>query len=181
MTPRDKDAVLDAIGGLLLGIVIGLGALALMCMASCSRQTLPPAQTVRLQDSVAYERIHTETLVPVTFIPSAQRAERTSRDSASHLENDFAVSDARILPDGSLFHSLATKQNPITVEAPATADTIREKEYVEVPVETPVPYPVERKLSKWEQVKIDYGGEAIASLAVIVIAAVVWLIKKYRE
>ena len=42
----------------------------------------------------------------------------------------------------------------------------------------PVPYPVERKLSKWEQTKIDYGGEAIVALAVVVIAAVVWLIRR---
>lgn len=44
-----------------------------------------------------------------------------------------------------------------------------------------VPCSVERRLSRWQQTKIDYGGEAIASLAVVVIAAVVWLIKKYRK
>lgn len=45
----------------------------------------------------------------------------------------------------------------------------------------PVPYPVERKLTGWEQAKIDYGGEAITALGVILIAAVVWLIKKFRK
>lgn len=45
----------------------------------------------------------------------------------------------------------------------------------------PAPYPVERKLTKWEQVKMAYGGEAIIALAVVVIAAVVWLIKKFRK
>ena len=29
-----------------------------------------------------------------------------------------------------------------------------------------VPYPVERELGKWEQVKMDYGGKAIGLLAV---------------
>lgn len=179
MTARDKSSILDAIGGLFLGMVLGL--LALFCFCGCSRQTLPPVQTVRLQDSVAYERIHTETLVPVTFIPPAQMTERTSRDSTSHLENDFAVSDARILPDGSLFHSLATKQNPITVEAPAIADTIREKEYVEVPVETPVPYPVERKLTRWEQLKMDFGGMAIGAVIVAIAIAVIWMARRFRR
>lgn len=63
------------------------------------------------QDSTRVE-FRTETiLVPDTVfveIP-AQTAERTTRDSVSHLENDYAVSDARINPDGSLFHDLRTK------------------------------------------------------------------------
>lgn len=41
----------------------------------------------------------------------------------------------------------------------------------------PVPYPVEKKLTKWQQVKIDYGGEAII-LAIVVIFIVIWLIFK---
>ena len=40
-----------------------------------------------------------------------------------------------------------------------------------------VPYPVEKKLTKWQQVKIDYGGEAII-LAIVVIFIVIWLIVK---
>jgi hypothetical protein len=40
-----------------------------------------------------------------------------------------------------------------------------------------VPYPVEKKLTKWQQVKIDYGGEAII-LAIVVIFIVIWLIFK---
>lgn len=35
-----------------------------------------------------------------------------------------------------------------------------------------VPYPVERELGKWEQVKMDYGGTAIGLLAVAVAVAV---------
>lgn len=44
-----------------------------------------------------------------------------------------------------------------------------------------VPYPVERKLTKWQQTKIDYGGEAMIAFAVIIVAAVIWLIKKFRK
>lgn len=38
-----------------------------------------------------------------------------------------------------------------------------------------IPYPVERKLSKWEQTKIDYGGTAMIVLA-IVSYILIWLI-----
>lgn len=40
-----------------------------------------------------------------------------------------------------------------------------------------VPYPVERKLSKWEQTKIDWGGEAIVML-IVILFIIVWLIVK---
>lgn len=41
----------------------------------------------------------------------------------------------------------------------------------------PVPYPVERKLSKWEQTKIDWGGEAIIAI-IVVFFIIIWLIGK---
>lgn len=45
----------------------------------------------------------------------------------------------------------------------------------------PVPYPVERKLSRWEQTKMDFGGFAIGALAIVLCAVVVWLIRKFRK
>lgn len=41
--------------------------------------------------------------------------------------------------------------------------------------------PVERKLSKWEQLKQEVGGISIGILVVIVVIAVIWLIKKIRN
>ena len=46
----------------------------------------------------------------------AQMAERTTQDSASHLENDYATSDARINKDGTLYHDLKTKPQEIASE-----------------------------------------------------------------
>lgn len=41
----------------------------------------------------------------------------------------------------------------------------------------PVPYPVEKKLTRWQQVKIDWGGEAIVAM-IVVIFIIIWLIVK---
>ena len=47
-----------------------------------------------------------------------------------------------------------------------------------------VPYPVERKLNKWESLKMEVGGWAIGGLSVVLLAvigyAVLWLVRKYR-
>lgn len=45
----------------------------------------------------------------------------------------------------------------------------------------PVPYPVVRELSRWEQTKMDFGGFALGGVAVALCIAVVWLIRKFRK
>lgn len=42
------------------------------------------------------------------------------------------------------------------------------------------PYPVERELTKWEKVKMDFGGMAIGGVVIAICIAVGWLIKKFR-
>ena len=49
-------------------------------------------------------------------------------------------------------------------------------------VKVSVPYPVERKLTKWEQTKHDVGGMAMGALSVAVLAAVIaWVVKRKRN
>lgn len=47
-----------------------------------------------------------------------------------------------------------------------------------------VPYPVERKLNKWESLKMEVGGWAIGGLSAVVIALiayiVAWLVRRYK-
>lgn len=47
-----------------------------------------------------------------------------------------------------------------------------------------VPYPVEKKLSRWQGLKMEVGGWAIGVLSVVVLGAIVyiimWLVRKYR-
>lgn len=47
-----------------------------------------------------------------------------------------------------------------------------------------VPYPVEKKLSRWQGLKMEVGGWAIGVLSVVVFGAigyiVMWLVRKYR-
>ena len=47
-----------------------------------------------------------------------------------------------------------------------------------------VPYPVERKLNKWESLKMEVGGWAIGGLSAVVIALiayiVTWVVRRYK-
>ena len=92
--------------------------------------------------------IHDTTFVEIP----AQTAERTTRDTTSHLENDYATSDARVNSDGSLYHNLKTKpqKKPVPVETPVIRkDSIvyRDRAVKEL-------VPVERELTWWQKTQM---------------------------
>lgn len=140
---------------------------------------MPEVVTIHERDTVTVETIIEKTLTPDTVfveIP-AQTAERTTADSLSFLENDFAMSSARINPDGTLFHTLMSKPGklPVEVMTPTTntttnAERIRE---IEKPVPVCVPVEVERKMTWWERMFIKSAPWLFALL----IAACVYIFR----
>lgn len=44
-----------------------------------------------------------------------------------------------------------------------------------------VPYPVERKLTRWERIKQEAGGIAIGALCIAILTFIVWLIVCHRK
>lgn len=111
----------------------------------------------------------------VIFVPDTvyveippQTAERTTADSVSHLENDYASSDARLNFDGTLTHTLFTK--PQTMSVPTERkiecrDSIVYRDRVIKGKETVTEY-VEHKLSWWERTQIYGFWAAIILVAV---------------
>lgn len=53
--------------------------------------------------------------------------------------------------------------------------------YIHKTDSVPVPYPVEKRLTRWQQTKMDYGGMAIGVVIAMICVAVIWLIKKFRK
>lgn len=94
-------------------------SLFIFLLSSCSTQKKLIATTQEnTRVETKYEVVYrTDTMY--IDIPS-QTAEVSKRDSTSKLENDYATSEARINPDGSLFHNLKTKpqKKPIPVQIP---------------------------------------------------------------
>lgn len=92
-------------------LYISAVCLNLLLLGACSTTRKLSSQATNERDSIHIEYRERIVSVPDTVfveIP-AQTAERTTPDSTSHLENDYSESDARINPDGTLFHSLSTK------------------------------------------------------------------------
>lgn len=141
-----------------------------LCGCRCQRSALP----YRL-DAPAPVETHTTREIHTTWIDTLlvalpeQRAERHTPDSTSHLETDAAISDAAILPDGSLYHILSNKPTPVPVAVPHSADTI------EVRVDRPVPYAVPAQLTRSERFYLRFGRGAWWVLVGAVVGGALWL------
>lgn len=104
-------------------------AIATILMVGCKTSKSVTQERTERRDSVRVEYRERVLFMPDTIfleVPK-QSAERVVRDSISHLENEYAYSDARILIDGSLFHALSTKpqKKPIqTMQKVITRDSI---------------------------------------------------------
>lgn len=151
-------------------------AVLLFCsfFCSCSSQKNMIAET---KDSIV---VHTKT--EIVYVPDttyitipAQTSEVVVKDSVSHLENEYATSDARINADGTLYHFLATKpqEKPVEFQKPiVTRDSIRTE--VKWRTNTKV-VEVERKKTWWEQTT-SYGFYALVLLIIVIYRKQIWKI-----
>ena len=121
---------------------------------------MPTQDSIRTE--IKYKLIESIDTVFITLPP--QTVERTSPDTTSTLENDYAKTTATILPNGLLFHNLETKQTPVPVPAKKTEE--QRDSIVYQGKEVPVPYPVEVEVNRltWAQQAQIYGFRVLVAL-----------------
>ena len=145
--------------------LILIGIVFLLC--GCKSGKLIERDT---KDSIRIEYRERIVKVPDTVYVDlpAQKAERTTADSMSHLENDYALSDARINPDGTLFHSLEIKAQRIEVpfeREDVERETVRDERHSANETQTVTEY-VEKELTWWQRTRI-YGFYLLLTVLVI--------------
>lgn len=143
------------------------------CASSRKAATSSTDSSVQGRDSVRIEYREKTVFVPDTVfveIP-AQTAERTTPDSVSHLENDYAESNARINQDGSLFHDLKTKPQakpvPTQKEIQYRDSIVYKDRIVKLRVTETKTVEVEKNLSWFQKTQI-YGFWALLLLLAII-------------
>lgn len=156
-------------------LYIVLTAVLLTACASPRKATTSSSTdfSVQRRDSVRIEYRERTVLVPGTVfveIP-AQTAERTTPDSLSHLENDYAESNARINQDGTLFHDLRTKPQakpvPTKKEVQYRDSIVYKDRIVKLRVTETKTVEVEKKLSWFQKTQI-YGFWALLLFLAII-------------
>lgn len=145
-----------------------------MLLAGCKTVERVPVyiqnDSIRTEVKTVTQYVKDTLLVPIP----AQTAERTTADSMSTLENDYAISEARINADGTLYHTLETKPQDLEVEFDKPVqrtDSTTTRTGTTTEVRT---VEVERELTWWQQTQL-YG------FRVLVVLIVVWLVWKYKS
>lgn len=156
-----------------------------LCLCSCTRTVFEPMEIVRTEYVEAdttglYERLrnyfesiyHRETSTDSVIDRSKETVVlKENGDTARHdKERIVYVSSRR---EKELEHQLSQRDSII--------DALRLQLTSVKSDSIPVPYPVEKKLTCWEQTKMDVGGIAIGFMATVTVIAVVWLVRRFRR
>ena len=168
MDKKDKKEIVKANATLLAFVLLAiLGQL----FVGCSPRITPPAE---IRDSVRVEirarPVHDTAYVDVPLIKEVN----VTRDTSSHLENEYAMSDASI-SNGTLRHSLETR--PHKIAAPVTI-TVHDTLTVEKKAETIIKEV--NVLTKWQGFQIILGRVlgGLFLLIILMLAARAFLMRK---
>lgn len=133
-------------------IIIGIVAFILMFVSfsSCTRKVYVP---VEKHTTVTETMVDTLVEIRLEEIHDTVRIQTEGRDTVSYLANKYAYSFASVV-DGVLGHSIGTIPGAII------KDTVKVK-YIHITDSIPYPVEVEKKLTFWQSVKIEYGGFAM--------------------
>ena len=145
-------------------LVIVLAITVVLCWAtSCSPKVIVQKEVVtEYRDRI----VHDTTTVEIPY-----EVERiVTRDTASHLENTYAKSDA-VVSGGFLSHSLESRPQVIKVpvEVHVTDTLYKEAQIIEKEVE------VEKPLSWWQSLRIGAFWYLLGAVALLLL----WAFRKY--
>ena len=154
-------------------VAIFLFIATVMLFSSC--RTGRQVVVVEGKDSIRIEeRVREIKVTDTLFVEVPMQKESTTvRDSMSHLENDYAISDARIMIDGSLYHSLETKPrtDTLTQELSVQAkDSIIYRYKLNTKVVT-----VEKPLGWFSQMRLWLGNVML----VLIAGASIWAVARF--
>lgn len=165
---------------LLYGIIMAL----IISLCGCRTVKSSVNEKENTSDSVRIEYREKIVKVPVTVyveVPVEEK-EKITKDSTSHLETSFAVSDASMIwIDGVPFlrHSLANKAQKIEKKDSVAVVEKEKMVWKTRRVTYNKTVTLEKQLSKWQQFKVDYGGWAIIITFLFFIYGLVRLFKKF--
>ena len=158
--------------------ILALTTLALASCGVCKKQQ----PTVIVRDSIRTE-IRERIVHDTATVEIPVEVEKiVTRDTASHLENNYAKSDA-VVSDGLLYHSLETKPQVIKVPVFVPVhDTLRVEKEAEIRTETQY---VEKPLNWWQKFRLGAFWWLVAAGLIgwrrEIIVAVKYIIKLFTK
>ncbi len=146
--------------------LVGIVVLVLLCLL-CSLTSCTTTKYVPVETNHTEHHWHTDSIKEVDSVIREKQTTIMQLDSAQMAKYGIQLKNAErawLVKSWELEHQIEQLQ-----KLSAIRDTVRDS--------IQVPYPIEKKLTKWQQAKVDWGGWAM--LAVLIISFItVWLIIK---
>jgi hypothetical protein len=146
-----------------------------LCLNSCKMPYYIPVSItdstyIHRRDSIVFDTIKIS-------VPAEEKSEKVVKTDTSILQTSLAISTAYVTDNGRLFHNLKNKSEeklkvPVHyVTSAVTNNRIRiEPKVVEV----------EKRLTKWQEFKMNIGGWAMAAIAALIIYYILKILKKLK-
>lgn len=181
--------ILAALWGLLLSAIVTVLILGCLMLGSCTRMVPYPVETVR------YENVEADTagfMALINTLKDEIKSKESKKETLVHKEKETVrvneSGDTVFVERFVYIHLESEERNAYERTLKIQRDSISHFRERLASVKTDsvaVPYPVERELTRWEQVKMDAGGFALSLLAAGVvmgfIALLIWLVKIKRR
>lgn len=147
-----------------IGIVITLFLSALF--SGCKNTQYVPVETVRT------EYLHSTDTV--------KEKDSTYREKETIIREADSAMIAKLglkLKDNERAILILQKEleKQINSKSESKTDTVIKTDSVQVP------YPVEKQLTKWQQVCIDYGKLTMGATIILVIFIIIWIVRRFRK
>ena len=148
----------------LIWLAIMIVAVALL--SGCKMVEYVPVETVK----TVYQN-HTDTVIRKDTVLSKKETIIREADSALVAKLGLQLKDN----EKAILILQKELERQVSKESEHKTDTVLKTDSIQVP------YPVERKLSKWETICIDYGKIMLGATLILLVVAVWWLIRKFRR
>ncbi len=152
-------------GGCLTLLLVVFLVIITLLMSGCKspKEVVREVTVIETHDSIHF--VH-DTLY---FDVPVQTAQIVTKDSASVLENDWAISQVAINKDGTLSHKLESKPQSVPVPFEKPVETKTQVFYRNREVKVPVP--VEKQLTPWEKFRLGafwwFLGASVVGVGVV--------------
>lgn len=165
--------------------VLAITTVLLLLSASCTRTVYEPVETVRTEhieaDTASFMRIIA--MLREQLYSRDRTIDSLMQSYREHVTLNDRGDTLRVYVERIVYRS-SHRESELELIVASQSDSIRELKQQLASVKTdsiPVPYPVEKQLTRWEQTKMDFGGMAIGATALSVIFVIIWLIKRYAR
>lgn len=175
MRRYEKQELLTAVSAIAIGLFIALFVLTvLLLMGGCTTTKYVPVETVTSRTDTVYSaKVRVDSVKVIERIYESDTRYDSIAPILDSLNNVIGW-------DRYHFRETTKKDEREMARLQSLVDSLRAVK--QDTVVKCVPYPVERKLTKWEQTKMDFGGMFLGGMVVAVIAAVViWIVKRKRR